>query len=100
MRTPVREHLDDLYDYMQTPTSYPNSVTLDKLRQGQMCWDFHFTKGTPLLRLPGHCMGMIPNDPETLYAPDGCTERGTCSLIWSRIPSSSSPSTMRLWNPA
>ena len=91
MRTPVREHLDDLYDYMQTPTSYPNSVTLDKLRQGQMCWDFHFTKGTPLLRLPGHCMGMIPNDPETLYAPDGLYGEGNLLFDLEQDPKQLQP---------
>ncbi len=91
MRTPVREHLDDLYDYMQTPTSYPNSVTLDKLRQGQMCWDFHFTKGTPLLRLPGHCMGMIPNDPEALYAPDGLYGEGNLLFDLEQDPKQLQP---------
>ena len=91
MRTPVREHLDALYDYMQTPTSYPNSVTLDKLRQGQMCWDFHFTKGTPLLRLPGHCMGMIPNDPETLYAPDGLYGEGNLLFDLEQDPKQLQP---------
>ena len=91
MRTPVREHLDDLYDYMQTPTSYPNSVTRDKLRQGQMCWDFHFTKGTPLLRLPGHCMGMIPNDPETLYAPDGLYGEGNLLFDLEQDPKQLQP---------
>lgn len=84
-------HLDDLYDYMQTPTSYPNSVTLDKLRQGQMCWDFHFTKGTPLLRLPGHCMGMIPNDPETLYAPDGLYGEGNLLFDLEQDPKQLQP---------
>lgn len=76
MRVPVREHLDEIYDYMQTPTSYPNSVTLEKLRKSEYVPGFSFTKGTPLLRVPGNTMGMISDDPESLYGPDGLYEGG------------------------
>ena len=91
MRAPVREHVDQLYDYMQTPTSYPNTVTLDKLRQSELVWDFSFTKGTPLLRLPGNCMGMISDDPKSLYAPDGLYGEGDLLFDLEADPRQLSP---------
>ena len=76
MRTPDRDHVADLFDYMQTPTSFPDSVTLEKLRNSELVWDFQFTKGTPLLRIPGKTMGMISDDPEVLYGPNGLYAEG------------------------
>ena len=93
MRAPEREHLDELYDYMQTPTSYPGSVTLDKLRQSTPVPGsaFSFTKGTPLLRVPGRTMGMIPNDPDRLYGPDGVYEGGNMLFDLENDPKQQTP---------
>ena len=91
MRTPVREHLTEIYDYLQTPTSYPNSITLDKLRQSELVWGYEFTKGTPLLRVPGNAMGMISDDPELLYGPDGLYEGGNLLFDLEQDPKQLSP---------
>ena len=48
-------------------------------------------RGTPLLRLPGHCMGMIPNDPETLYAPDGLYGEGNLLFDLEQDPKQLQP---------
>ncbi|MBU5626147.1 sulfatase-like hydrolase/transferase [Oscillibacter sp. MSJ-2] len=76
MRAPLREQVDQLYDYLQTPTSYPGSITLEKMRKAEFVPPMSFTKGTPLIRLPGNAMGMISDDPESLYGPDGLYEGG------------------------
>ncbi len=91
MRAPVREHLDEIYDYMQTPTSYPNSVTLEKLRKSELVWGYGFAKGTPLLRVPGNTMGMISDDPAELYGPDGLYEGGNMLFDLESDPKQTAP---------
>ena len=51
-------------------------MTLEKLRSSELVWGYEFTKGTPLLRVPGNTMGMIKDDPEILYGPNGLYEGG------------------------
>lgn len=91
MRVPERDRLDSLYDYMQTPTSYPNSVTLEKLRQAELVWGYEFTKGTPLLRIPGNTMGMISDDPEKLFGPNGLYEGGSMLFDLEADPAQAAP---------
>jgi arylsulfatase A-like enzyme len=53
MRAPVRQDNAPLYDYTHMPTQMRGFFGIDRMCQAQMAPPFTFTKGSPVMRIPG-----------------------------------------------
>lgn len=66
MRAPERDN-QPLYEYFLMPTHIRSRFSVEEMRQAEMVEPFNFTKGCPLLRVPGQAWGDTESTPTVLF---------------------------------
>ncbi len=67
MRAPADEDNQPLYEYVHMPTRIRSRFSVEQMRQVELAPPFSFTKGCPLMRLPGKAWGDVSSTGTVLY---------------------------------